>query len=653
MRTPRFLIGVAALFWGWQIDAPLAGVAVAALAEGTRYLPWRIAATRGQLQRIADLCTVLLALGLAWLFATRGAAGAVLGAFEWLPLALLPLAAACALSGSDSLDLSVFFLFMRRRLRATGGSPGTVHFGYAYVAAMLVGASVANRAGPWFYLAALGFALWASLGAAWPRRPRAAFWTAFAAAALLGYSASLGLHAFQGWLTEAIADWFIGGGLRTDPYRSRSSLGTLGRLKTHGRIVGRVFAPKGERVPGLLMTASYDRYRSPDWIAHEAPLAPVAASLDGQTWRLAPAASPSSALRIVLETPEHAALLALPRNSFELTGLLAEDVKANRLGALRARMEAPRIPYTVRYSNARSHAGQPRAADLEVPADELAALDIVIAKANAERGAPAERLAAIERYLAANYRYTLYREAGTTPGATPLARFLLDTRAGHCDFFATAPVLLARRAGSPARYATGFSVQEWSDREQAFILRARHAHAWAEVWTDGAWTDLDTTPPDWSSVEAESDGSLRALEDLWQWLAYTLGEHPGEPRELPWWLFPVALVIAVLYFAARLFFSRRERLAARRVARPRPAERDDPLRAVEQALARAGQSRAPGESLASFRDRVARSAPELAQGLAELFALRYRQRFDPQAPPALGDELSRATERWLASRSRS
>jgi hypothetical protein len=40
----------------------------------------------------------------------------------------------------------------------------------------------------------------------------------------------------------------------------------------------------------------------------------------------------------------------------------------------------------------------------------------------------------------------------------------------------------------------------------------------------------------------------------------------------------------------------------------------------------------------------------LARGLDELFALRYRQRFDPDAPPALGDELARAAERWLAAR---
>src|SRR5439155_1389676 len=73
---------------------------------------------------------------------------------------------------------------------------------------------------------------------------------------------------------------------------------------------------------------------------------------------------------------------------------------------------------------------------------------------------------------------------------------------GHCEYFATATVLLLRAAGVPARYATGYSVQEWSRLERRYVVRARHAHSWALVWADGAWRDLDTTPPLWADEEA-------------------------------------------------------------------------------------------------------------------------------------------------------
>ena len=648
--APPLLLGTAALFWGWQIDVPLAGAAVALLADGMRFLPYRIEPTREQFYRIADFCSVLLALALAWMFATRGAAGAVLGAFQWMPLVLLPLALACALARRDTLDLATLFLFMRRRLRAAGGrSPGSFHFGYTYLSILLVGASIANREGPWFFLALLAFCLWSLLGAAWPRRPAPAFYPAFAAAALIGYAASIGLHSFQGWLTDVAADWFSGNTLLNDPYRSRSSLGTLGRLKAHGRIIGRIYAPRDAQPPGLLRQASYDRYLSPNWIARDAPLAPLAAGTDGRTWSLAANLGSARELRVVLEAPDHAAMLALPRDAFEIRELLAEEVKRNRLGAVRAHMEAPRIPYTVRYGARNESDSAPGAADLDVPIEEGAALDAVLAEAGGLHLTPTRRLAAIAHLFATRFRYSLYREAGSDPRATPLARFLLETRAGHCEFFATASVLLARRAGIPARYATGFSVQEWSEREGAFILRLRHAHAWAQVWANGAWQDFDTTPPDWSDAEARSDGTLRALADLWQWFAYLLGEHPGETRELPWWVFPTALALAVIYFAARLVLSRRERLITRRVVRGKLPEGDDPLGAIEARLARAGHVRAPGETLTDFAARIARSAPALARSLGELFAAHYRARFDPRAPAGLAAEFEHRVRSWLAA----
>src|SRR5205807_1199702 len=68
-----------------------------------------------------------------------------------------------------------------------------------------------------------------------------------------------------------------------------------------------------------------------------------------------------------------------------------------------------------------------------------------------------------------------------------LEEFLLNSRAGHCEYFATATTLLLRAAGVPARYAVGFSVQEWSRLEQRYIVRARHAHSWTLAYVNGGW----------------------------------------------------------------------------------------------------------------------------------------------------------------------
>ena len=50
--------------------------------------------------------------------------------------------------------------------------------------------------------------------------------------------------------------------------------------------------------------------------------------------------------------------------------------------------------------------------------------------------------------------------------ATPLADFLLRTRSGHCEYYATATVLLLRAAGIPARYAHANAVHNPNARLQ-------------------------------------------------------------------------------------------------------------------------------------------------------------------------------------------
>ena len=71
---------------------------------------------------------------------------------------------------------------------------------------------------------------------------------------------------------------------------------------------------------------------------------------------------------------------------------------------------------------------------------------------------------------------------GTNKDVTPLSRFLLKTRAGHCEYFATATVLLLRELGIPARYAVGYAVHETS--RQRLRRALRDAHAWCLVWNE-------------------------------------------------------------------------------------------------------------------------------------------------------------------------
>ncbi|MGE3864503.1 MAG: DUF4129 domain-containing transglutaminase family protein, partial [Burkholderiaceae bacterium] len=72
--------------------------------------------------------------------------------------------------------------------------------------------------------------------------------------------------------------------------------------------------------------------------------------------------------------------------------------------------------------------------------------------------------------------------------------FLFDTRAGFCEHYSSAFVLLMRHLGIPARVVTGYQGGERNPVDGYWVVRQADAHAWAEVWFAGrGWTRVDPT----------------------------------------------------------------------------------------------------------------------------------------------------------------
>lgn len=94
-----------------------------------------------------------------------------------------------------------------------------------------------------------------------------------------------------------------------------------------------------------------------------------------------------------------------------------------------------------------------------------------------------------------------------SPGKTPANRdfvnyFLLENHKGYCIHYATSGVMLARMAGIPARYATGYVVvgEDFSsenlnpDGSYTIAVKDNRSHAWAEVYLDGyGWVPFEFT----------------------------------------------------------------------------------------------------------------------------------------------------------------
>jgi protein-glutamine gamma-glutamyltransferase len=104
-----------------------------------------------------------------------------------------------------------------------------------------------------------------------------------------------------------------------------------------------------------------------------------------------------------------------------------------------------------------------------------------------------DKAAAIERYLTANFGYTL--QMSRIPPKDPLADFLFVRRQGHCEYFASSMAIMLRTLRIPARVVNGFRTTEFNDLTSNYVIRASSAHSWVEAYFPGyGWVSFDPTP---------------------------------------------------------------------------------------------------------------------------------------------------------------
>lgn len=157
----------------------------------------------------------------------------------------------------------------------------------------------------------------------------------------------------------------------------------------------------------------------------------------------------------------------------------------------------------------------------------------MILSANADNRYDAAK--AIESYLQREYSYSMEMKAG---GPDPVADFLFNVRAGHCEYFASAMVLLLRTHGIAARLVNGFLPGEYNEAAGAYTVRQSDAHSWVEVYfpETRAWVTFDPTPsagrtePVRTGLAAQLQKYAEAMELIW--FQYVVGYDKQEQRTL-------------------------------------------------------------------------------------------------------------------------
>lgn len=129
-----------------------------------------------------------------------------------------------------------------------------------------------------------------------------------------------------------------------------------------------------------------------------------------------------------------------------------------------------------------------------------------------------DKAKAIEDYLQKQYGYTL--QLPGAPQRDPVAYFLFERKAGHCEYFASSMALMLRTLGIPARVVNGFRGGEFNSVTGSYIVGGRDAHSWVEAYFPRyGWTTFDPTPPGavasygtWSRAGLYVD----ALREFWR-----------------------------------------------------------------------------------------------------------------------------------------
>jgi hypothetical protein len=318
------------------------------------------------------------------------------------------------------------------------------------------------------------------------------------------------------------------------------SLGEIGRIQQSSQVVMHVRVENGEKGPGVLMRGnSLSDFDGKNWInpPHNVQnISSIGGSFDlrgyaRQELRLAEGQQHHIVkYRVMLEPIGTNVIFTIPSPDY-LFGSFREITGDRSQTFLNTDRDRPTSVYS-----GISDLSQPTFQDLEQASGEYPSevqrrylklpdmLDPRIPELahqiTAKSRTPIEKAAAIQAYLS-KFRYTL--ELPSQRQKDPVAFFLFERKAGHCEYFASAMAILLREEGVPSRIVTGFRGGEWNELTGNFIVRAKDAHSWVEVYFPGVgWYAFDPTPQGsaqivttWNRVQLYLD----AAREFWrEWI---------------------------------------------------------------------------------------------------------------------------------------
>jgi len=625
MNRDMLLLCFSLLSWGWLSQTWLAAFGLLLVIAIGKYSAWRWRISSRQFYRCGDLSVLLAILLLLDVYILQPTDRPIFVLLKWLPVVFAPMLFAQLFSNAQTLPLATLLYSLRKSSQESDSKlpynalynreSGVIRlfreidFILPYAALTVLSAGAANVQSPaYFIVATMLFT-----GILWSVRPKHSpmpLWLlCIGLAVAVSHYGYHGLERLNVLVEEKSLEWL--GNWQTDPFKGQTSIGDVGELKLSDKIQFRVKADQ----PLLLHQASYDVYLGHNWTASArlfTPKNPV--SENGKLQKLE-----------ILQQLDQQSVLALPDGTAKITGLDDAELQYTELGAIKANLTPRFARYQVFYTGKRT--GAPSQLDLQVPKQHLDWLQQVHVELKLARQRPETIAERIKNHFQRNFFYSLYL-GSQTDSDLALRDFMIKRKAGHCEYFAVATVLLLRQAGIPARLSSGYAVDEYDSRQGLFIVRSRHAHAWAIAYINGLWQAVDSTPSQWLAMETQHAGLWQPIADWWSNCVFYFNQwqfqQSGQDAKLELLsALLLAIYLAWRNFSAKRGLNRNVQFAKKAELEPCCPGFDSEFYLIEQCLKDTDQARRPNESIQQWIKRLQIPA------LNRLYRLHYRLRFDP------------------------
>ncbi|MDQ7001775.1 MAG: transglutaminase-like domain-containing protein [Ghiorsea sp.] len=412
----------------------------------------------------------------------------------------------------------------------------------------------------------------------------------FLAAETVGLGVVYGIQDAQMKIEARINAWLLA---YNDGSKASTALGELGRLKLSDAIVFRVQTDERLPMPMLLREGSYQRYVHGTW--YGGAWQDKAVPLQDDRWQLLQSSLPMRHLQISQSFARDTFSLALPQTTTAISNLDVDSLLIKQGGRVEAQGLPPFVAFDVWYHPQLPQTSAVQRSDLDINQQQAKSIAQFVKKHDLYqikfKHGEHQAVQALANIFQQQYQYSTWQKAYSS-NKTALAYFLEDSFAGHCEYFATATVLILRELGIPARYVVGYSMSEWDD--DMYVVRGRDANAWAEALVDGVWVSIDNTPANWLKIENQDRAVWQGLVDWFSALGFKFKQwrYQGEKDTTAWYG-----LLALLFVILAYRILKRVRTVQNVTDEIEVSCADKGWLSLEQALNEAGYQRKTGQTL--------------------------------------------------------